>query len=96
MTELEQAIAKIICTHPDYNGNCVKCNKLEPHVSECFMKGMIQTISALIAAREQPLIEALREAKLQIEYLHSKFKETGSRNAVIAKIDLALAKEEGK
>lgn len=37
------------------------------------------------------LVEALTEAKLQIEYLHEKFKATGSGNAVLAKIEAALA-----
>lgn len=32
----------------------------------------------------------LREAKLQIEYLHDKFQTTGSGNAVLAKISAAL------
>ena len=33
---------------------------------------------------------ALKEAKLQIEYLHEKFGETGSGNAVLAKINRVL------
>lgn len=36
------------------------------------------------------LLNHLREAKLQIEYLHDKFQETGSGNAVIFKIDSLL------
>lgn len=35
--------------------------------------------------------EALEEAKQQIEYLHNKFSETGSGNAVIARIESAIA-----
>ena len=38
------------------------------------------------------LVEALEEAKLQIEYLHGKFKETGTGNAVLTKIEQALSK----
>ena len=32
----------------------------------------------------------LQEARAQIEYLHGKFSETGSGNAVLARIDTAL------
>ena len=52
-------------------------------------------ILALIAADRAGLVGLLAEAKLQIEYLHDKFKETGSGNAVLGKIDSAL-KGEGK
>jgi hypothetical protein len=38
------------------------------------------------------LFEALLEAKLQIQYLHDKFSQTGSGNAILARIDAALAK----
>lgn len=38
----------------------------------------------------------LKEAKLQIEYLHGKFKETGSGNQVLAKIESVLNQAEGK
>ncbi len=58
--------------------------------------GYVAMSKAILALHEQEVKqkdEALREAKLQIEYLHGKFKETGSGNAVIAKIDAAL---EGK
>jgi hypothetical protein len=34
---------------------------------------------------------ALRDARLQIEYLHGKFQATGSGNAVLARIDAALS-----
>ncbi|MBS0343807.1 MAG: hypothetical protein JSS56_25155 [Proteobacteria bacterium] len=33
----------------------------------------------------------LREARVQIKYLHEKFQETGSGNGVLARIDAALA-----
>ena len=38
----------------------------------------------------QKLVEALIEAEKQIEYLHEKFKPTGSGANVLAKIDIAL------
>jgi hypothetical protein len=40
------------------------------------------------------VVETLIEARNQIEYLHQKFRETGSGNTVIAKINYALAKLE--
>ena len=38
------------------------------------------------------MYEALKEAKLQIEYLQNKFQKTGSGNAVLSLIDSVLAK----
>lgn len=38
------------------------------------------------------MIALLKEARLEITYLHEKFQETGSGNAVLARID-ALLKE---
>jgi hypothetical protein len=37
------------------------------------------------------LCDALREAKLQIEYLHGKFQENVTGNTVITRIDAAIA-----
>ena len=45
----------------------------------------------LIAAAPE-LLEALREAQIQIEYLHDKFKETGSGNGVLFNINQAIQK----
>lgn len=56
---------------------------------ECWTSAII----ALIERREKPMVEALKEAKLQIEYLHDKFNETGSGNSALAKIDAALKEE---
>src|ERR1043166_6710065 len=39
-------------------------------------------------------IEMLHEAKSQIEYLHGKFKETGSGNDILSRIDTLLQKHE--
>jgi spore coat polysaccharide biosynthesis protein SpsF (cytidylyltransferase family) len=41
---------------------------------------------------QQKLIDLLDEARLQIEYLHKKFGETGSGNNVLARIETELAK----
>lgn len=40
------------------------------------------------------LCETLIEAKLQINYLHAKFKPTGTGNATLARIDDAIAAAE--
>ena len=42
------------------------------------------------------MYEALKEARLQIEYLHDKFKVTGTGNQVLVKIEHVLNKAEGK
>lgn len=49
---------------------------------------------AFVANSHKELIEMLQEAKLQIEYLQSKFQETGSGNAVLSNIDILLKKEQ--
>lgn len=41
---------------------------------------------------QEPLINLLDEARLQIEYLHKKFGATGSGNNVLARIETELAK----
>lgn len=56
------------------------------------MAGDIEEYAEQARRKERErLIDVLHETRLQIEYLHGKFAETGSGNAVIAKIDLALA-----
>ncbi len=52
-------------------------------------------IESLIKQNNE-LIELLKEAQLQIEYLHEKFGETGSGNQVLSKIQSAIQKAEGK
>ena len=42
------------------------------------------------------LAEAAEEAKQQIKYLHGKFQETGTGNAVIARLESALAAYRGE
>ena len=42
------------------------------------------------------LAEASEEAKQQIKYLHGKFQETGTGNAVIARLEAALAAYRGE
>lgn len=49
-----------------------------------------ETVRDIIESRNR-LRAALAEARLQIEYLHEKFGETGSGNAVLARITEALS-----
>ena len=44
----------------------------------------------------QPMLEVLKEARLQIEYLDAKFQSTGTSAVVLARIDAAIAKAEGR
>jgi hypothetical protein len=44
------------------------------------------------AEMAQGLIDLLDEARIQIEYLHKKFGETGSGNNVLSRIETELAK----
>lgn len=60
-----------------------------------FESGYNQNDANLIAAAPE-MLEALKEAKLQIEYLHEKFKETGTGNSTLSKIDRVMLKALGK
>lgn len=42
------------------------------------------------------MVEMLREAALQIEYLHEKFQATGTGETVVARIRMLLARIEPK
>jgi hypothetical protein len=48
-------------------------------------------LEALVVARDE-LVTALKSAVLQIEYLHAKFKPTGSGNGCIWQSNSALSK----
>ncbi len=52
--------------------------------------------NALLCAAAPNMYEVLKEAQLQIEYLHEKFGETGSGNQVLSKIQSVIQKAEGK
>ena len=59
---------------------------------KCISKWNTRTRADLTDA----LAEAAEEAKQQIEYLHGKFQETGTGNAVIARLQSALAAYRGE
>ncbi len=59
---------------------CVFCSFRRSHTTKCPV------------GQNKRLRELLREAALQITYLHEKFRETGSGNAVIARIESELAR----
>ena len=48
--------------------------------------------NARLMAEAPNLLAALRDAALQIEYLHDKFQKTGSGNAVLFTINAAIAR----
>ena len=54
-----------------------------------------QANANLISAAPE-LYDALSETALQIEYLHDKFSETGTGNAVLVRARIALAKAHGE
>lgn len=56
---------------------------------QCFIAGATWAREQLQAENAR-MREALEEAVLQIEYLHEKFKETGSGNNVLSRIKTAL------
>lgn len=58
-----------------------------------------EDMAAALAHRyncHEQMVEAVAEAKLQIEYLHGKFQATGTGNAVLAKLQAAIEAAEGE
>lgn len=76
---------EVICLVPaaDINRQIGKGGEPNPATMEA---------NAHLISASPDLYEALREAKLEIEYLHSKFGETGTGNKVLSQIEQALAK----
>lgn len=76
-----------------------QANEFDGHFSDADIP-VIDQLHERIAALEaqvsaaQEVVKAARDAKLQIEYLHEKFQETGTGNAVLAKLNAALAAAE--
>lgn len=54
------------------------------------VSAVINIVDESVKEHTAPLIEALGEAKLQIEYLHKIFASTGSSNELLSKIKTAL------
>lgn len=67
------------------------CEKFE----RVTMRGADQPLRSLAAAFPE-FAAALEEAVLQIEYLHEKFGETGSGNAVVARARAVLKRMKGE
>ena len=79
---------------------CVRVNRpgdWDHHIIICEVSRFLtggKPEARLIAAAPD-LLEALKEAILQIEYLHEKFSPTGSGEAVLAKAKTAIARAGG-
>ena len=58
--------------------------------------GHTQWANARLIAAAPELLAALKEARLQIEYLDAKFQPTGTSANVLARIESAIAKAEGR
>lgn len=56
---------------------------------------LLSHIDTMEAERDE-IVEMLREASLQIEYLHEKFQKTGTGETVLARIRMLLARAEAK
>jgi len=54
--------------------------------------GIEEEHTAHLISAAPDLLEMLEEAKLQIEYLHGKFGETGTGNSVLSRIDSVIQK----
>ena len=69
-----------------------KCSKFVDELEARIVNLVVDNIA--LETENATLKRGIAEAKLQIVYLHEKFQETGSGNAVLAKIDtLLMAKE---
>ena len=79
------------------NGEVVICGMVNPIECDTYDKELAEMrANANLICSAPLLLEALKEAQLQIEYLHEKFKATGTGNTVLARIQIVLNKAEGK
>jgi hypothetical protein len=62
----------------------------------CKVGGREKVANAHLIAAAPDMYEALQEAKRQLEYLADKFTPTGTGVTVLSRINIALAKAEGK
>ncbi|MFK4647174.1 hypothetical protein ABIF96_005748 [Bradyrhizobium ottawaense] len=82
---------------PEYeNGNPTYIHKDGHGIADCSMGyGMEDDANAAFIVKavnnHEALVDRLKEARLQIEYMHSKFDETGTGNAVLARINATLS-----
>lgn len=85
---IEQKIAEIVCSlHTVIHSEKKPCKRC---------KDTIDQIQALIASEQQTMVEALKDAKFVIEQTTDGVRYNSTKKAILAKIDAALAKGEGK
>ena len=63
--------------------------------SKLHLTGFMLDADACLIAAAPDMLAALRDAALQIEYLHEKFQKTGSGNTVLTMINNAIARATG-
>jgi hypothetical protein len=81
--ETQQAIANRAALYADQQ---------HAHKGDDIHVGYVAGATEWAGKAQGPLIDLLDEARVQIEYLHKKFGETGSGNNVLARIETELAK----
>ena len=78
-----------------YNGGCI-ANAMFTNLNRERLPAEANAAFIVTACNAHyNLVEALGNARLEIEYLHGKFQETGTGNATINHIDAALSKARG-
>jgi hypothetical protein len=83
--------AIVISTESEHEG--VWTRRISKSLHDAIAAGLVR--NRLIAAAPD-MYEALKEARLQIEYLHEMFQETGTGNAVLARISAVLSQATAK
>ena len=63
--------------------------------SKLYLSGFMLDADACLIAAAPDMLAALRDAALQIEYLHDKFQKTGSGNTVLTMINNAITRATG-
>jgi hypothetical protein len=100
LTELHKSADS---AHLAASTECARANKAEGELAEA--RSLLDAISNSTehadaaqtwAMGKAELLEVMRSAKLQLEYLHGKFRETGSGNQTLARLESTIAKYEAK
>ena len=94
--KINSLVGKYVCRHcPQHHElDDDYCKGSDPE--SMTLNAIVQEFLALIASEQQPMVEALKEARKQILHLEEKSDKTlTSTDMVLAKIDAAL-KGEGK